>query len=320
MLLAFLANSFVYFGFGNIYSSKILNHADFVHQFQTGVYQYRILSGHLLLGIYDTLDTLNLNYDVFKLKFFEERAEAQMYIAFYLLNTLFAVLTAGVLSYLLSSRWNSRSSNENLALACFSVLVMALSQFVIVPYDYSSYFMLLLCAGVLLRYVEHPKPSTLMALVVLIVVSTLNRESSALSLAMVGALMLYHYGWSKQTIGTVFILGVTFVATYFTLRLIGHSNFTTNDGNLLMENLTQPKNWLGAMWACLLFLLTLKWCNTKEQRQHILLFHALALPYIGMCLYTGILYEVRLYVPLFLIATVLATNETKPHLLTSSKN
>ena len=310
-LFAFLANSFVYFGFGNIYSSKIFNHADFLKQFNTGIYQYRVLSGQLLLHIYDILDGLNINYDVFKLKFYEQRAEAQMYIALYLLNTFFAVLTAVGLGTILHSSFVKGSHHEKLTIGLLVVAVTTLTQFVIVPYDYSSYFFILLFAGVFLLHLKRATTATWITLAAIVVLSTLNRESSALSLSMAGALLVQYFGWSKKTFLTVGVLAGCYIATYIILRLTGNSNFTTNDGNLFYENMTQPKNWLGAMFAVLLFLVTLKLSTSKENIKLILLFHALAIPYIAMCLYSGILYEVRLYIPLFLTSVLLGKLDTK---------
>ena len=96
MLLTFTVNSFVYFSFGNIYSSSILSYQSFAEQFHSGVYQYRILSASILFWIYDVLTSLGLNYDVFKFKFLNPESEPQMYFAFYLLNTFFFMLSAAI--------------------------------------------------------------------------------------------------------------------------------------------------------------------------------------------------------------------------------
>ena len=82
-LFAIVVNSFIYFSFGNIYSSSVLNYTDFQNQFHSGIYQYRILSGYFLTLIYDILSTLNIDYQLFKLKFINENAEPQMHLSFY---------------------------------------------------------------------------------------------------------------------------------------------------------------------------------------------------------------------------------------------
>jgi hypothetical protein len=94
------------------------------------------------------------------------------------------------------------------------------------------------------------------------------------------------------------------------MRLMSE-NFSTNDGNLFMENFSQPKNFLGLLFWFIFFLFTLILAKDNKAVRMILIFHFLSLPYILMCIYTGILYEIRLYVPLFLTALFMGKTEFK---------
>ncbi len=304
-LLSVVVTTFVYFGFANIYSSEILNFRQFSEQFQSGIYQHRILSGWLLLAVYDFLGTLNPDYEIFRLKFLNPAAEPRFFIALFLLNTFFAVLTAKVATVITHQRFFSGSQAERILIIAVIVLTIALTQFVIVPYDISSYFFLLLFILFFMRYVDSNMLNNLIFPVLLIVISTLNRESSALSLSFAAAVLFVRYGIRKEMILPLAILALSFIATYAGIRFFSDS-FTTNDGNLLVQNFTDPKNWLGIMFWLIFFLFTLKICNTKTNRKLILWFHIFSLPYIVMCFYTGILYEARLYVPLFITSVFLA--------------
>lgn len=308
LLLAFTVNTFVYFGFANIYSSTILNYDNFQEQFHSGIYQYRILSGYFLIWIYDALTYLNLDYQIFKLKFLHPDSEPQMYLSFYILNTIFIMLSAAMMVLITESKNFIATNSEKLLITTVAIFSIALSQFVIVPYDVSSYFLLLVFFYFLLRYLEKQSISILVPLSIIIIVSTLNRESSALSLSLAATLLYSKFGLKKKTILPIAILGVIFIGVYFGLRLMSE-NFTTNDGNLFIQNFTEPKNILGILFWLVFFVFTLMLAKDKKARKNILLFHLLSFPYLILCFYTGILYEIRLYIPLFLNSIYLSKIE-----------
>ena len=88
-----------------------------------------------------------------------------------------------------------------------------------------------------------------------------------------------------------------------------NGNFTTNDGNLLIQNFTQPKNILGILFWLVFFAFTLILAKDQKAVKHILIFHLLSFPYLILCFYTGILYEIRLYIPLLLTSLLLSKTE-----------
>ena len=308
VLLAFTVNSFVYFGFANIYSSKILNIQSFQEQFQSGIYQYRILSGYLLIWIYDLLSTFNIDYGIFKLKFLNPDSEPQMYLSFYILNTFFIMLSGAMMVLITDLKSFVATYSEKLLITTVAIFCIALSQFVIVPYDISSYFFLLVFFYFLIQYLEKQSVSKLIFLSTIILVSTLNRESSALSISLAATLLYSKFGLKKESILPIAALATVFIAGYFGLRITSE-NFTTNDGNLLIQNFTQPKNILGLLFWLVFFAFTFILAKDQKAVKHILLFHLLSFPYLVLCFYTGILYEIRLYIPLLLTSLLLSKTE-----------
>ena len=308
MLLAFTISSFVYFGFANIYSSKILNDQSFQEQFHSGIYQYRILSAYFLVWIYDFLSTLNIDYELFKLKFLNSNSEPQMYLSFYILNTFFMMLSAAMIILITESRSFVANYSEKLLITAVAIFSIAVSQSVVVPYDVSSYFLLLVFFYFLLQYLEKQSSSKLIILIFVILISTLNRESSALSLSLAATLLYIKFGLKKKTVLPITVLGLVFIGVYFGLRMM-NENFTTNDGNLLIQNFTQPKNLLGILFWLVYFIFTLMLAKDKKAAQNILIFHLLSFPYLILCFYTGILYEIRLYIPLLLTSLLLSKTE-----------
>ena len=308
MLLAFTVSSFVYFSFGNVYSSKILNNADFSRQFHSGIYQYRILSGYFLLWIYDFLSTLNIDYRIFKLKFLDPKSEPQMYLSFYLLNTAFLVLSAIILVFITEMKNFIATNSEKILMIAVAIFVMTFTQFVILPYDVSSYFFLLVFYYLIFSFLKRTSGLKLIVLMFLLLISTFNRESSALSLSLATTILYLKFGLKKESIQPILLLLLTFLMVYLGMRLLNQS-FSTNDGNLLSQNFTKPKNILGLLFWMLFFTFSLLIAKDRKTRRTILLFHLFSFPYLIMCFYTGIIYEIRLYVPLFLTSLLLGRTE-----------
>ena len=306
--MAFTVNSFVYFSFGNLYSSTVLNYADFENQFHSGIYQYRILSGYFLIWIYDFLSSLNIDYQIFKLKFFNTDAEPKMYLSFFILNTIFLILSSIVLVFITETKNFIATQSEKILMISVAIFAISLSQFVIVPYDVSSYFFLLFFFFFLLKYLEKDSALNLIILLVILIISAFNRESSALSLSLAATLLYAKFGLKKKMYLPIIFLFVSFIAVYLGMRLWSES-FSTNDGNLLEENFSQPKNFLGILFWMIFFIFTLILAKDRKGVRLILIFHVLSFPYILMCFYTGILYEVRLYIPIFLTSLILSRTE-----------
>ena len=304
MLLAFTVNSFVYFGFVNSYSSSILNYQSFSEQFNSGIYQYRIFSASLLFWIYNILDSLGMNYDIFKFKFLNPDSEPQMYFSFYVLNTFFLMLSTSVMVLISESKKIIATDSEKISLITLGIFSIVFTQFVILPYDVLSYFFLLLFFLVLIKFLDKNSVSNIIILSIIILISTLNRESSALSISLAATLLFAKSGLKKKPLILVLVLGIVFLSTYLGMRFFSE-NFSTNDGNLFKENFTQPKNYLGLIFWLVFFGLAILLSKGKQQRKNTLIFHVFSIPYIFMCFYTGILYEIRLYIPLFLTALFL---------------
>ena len=310
MAMAFVINTFIYFSFANVYSSEILTYQNFEGQFSSGIYQYRILSGFFFFWVYDLLSGLQINYDIFKLKFLQKDSEPQVYVAFYILNTLFLLASTLVLHFILQRKEIMATSIEKLMIGTITVFSIAITQFVIVPYDVSSYFFILLFALVFIKYLEKESGLLFTLLCIILVLSALNRETAALSLSFAATLLYSKFGISRKALFKLLPLVVCFVSVYIGLRYF-MKTFTTNDGNLFLQNFTEPKNLLGILFWLVFFLFSFQLAKTSRNKKMILLFHVFALPYLVMCFYSGILYEVRLYVPLFLCSLLLGNLKTE---------
>lgn len=304
MLLAFTVNSFVYFSFVNIYSAPLLNAENFQQQYSSGIYQYRFLSSSLLLWIYNLLQENQIAIRL-KLYFWEKNANQNFFLSYYLLNTFFLILSA-VMMVLLTEFKKLRfyAEQEKFLFVVLGIFSIVVTQFVLVPYDCSSYFLLLLFFWFFLKYIQNFSLANLGILGILMLVSTINRETAALSISLVATVLFFRMGFTKKSLLPVFFLGAIFLAVYLSIRFY-FGNFRTNDGNLLTLNFSMGKNLMGILFWLSFFLITLFLADSAQNRKSILIFHLFSLPYILMCFYSGVLYEVRLYVPLFLTALFL---------------
>ncbi len=302
-MLAIVVNIFVYFAFGNVYSSILFNKEVFLEQYTNGVYQYRFLSIQLLLWTYDVISALPFKIPL-KMYFWDAKADPNFFLAYAALNTIFLVLFAIVMVLILESKKIIASETEKILLVAVAVFSIGITQFVIVPYDCSSYFFLLLFIGIFLRYLDNGRTSLLILLLAILVVSTINRETSALSISFAAVLLFQKFGIKKESVLPVFFMGISFVIVYILMRVLRHS-FSTNDGSTLVYNFTQIRNWIGILFWIIFFWFSMILAKDDRAKKSILLFHVFALPYIIMCFYTGALYEIRLYIPLFLSSLIL---------------
>lgn len=310
MLLAFTVSSFVYLSFANVYSSDIFGYAKFENQFNSGIYQYRKLSTELVSSVYHFLNSSGIDFSTFKLKFIDPKAEPALYLSFYIVNTFFLVLSAATMVLITNLKSFFATSSEKLLITAIAIFVMAFSQFVIVPYDVSSYFFLLIFFYFLIQYLEKKTSLNLIILISILIISTINRESSALSISLAATLLYAKFGLKKECIIPILGLALAFILTYIGLRIFNGS-FTTNDGSLISKNIFEPKNLLGLLFWIILLMLPLLLAKDKSTKRQILIFHLFATPYLAMCFYTGILYEIRLYVPIFLTSLFLSRLEIK---------
>lgn len=298
MILAFTVNNFVYFSFTNTYSSILLNFDTFSKQYGNGIYQYRFLSTFLLEWVYNIINSLPFEIRM-KTYLWDKTADPNMLFAFAVLNTFFTALTAATMILITELKCFIASESEKMLLVAVAVFGIAITQFIIVPYDCSSYFFLAVFVWLFLKYIENGKNSLLLPLILVIIISSLNRESSALSISFAAAVLLTKFGLRKETFIPIMWFTFAYIAVYVGLRLY-YGSFSTNDGSLLKLNFTLTRNLFGILFWGVFFTFSVLLANEIQNFRMILLFHLFSLPYILMCFYTGIMYEIRLYIPLFL--------------------
>jgi hypothetical protein len=314
ILWALLCSTIVYFGFTTNYTIDTFSPGSFQKQYTHHVYRYRVLSQWLILGLDRALEGhMDENArDKRRILIRDSTATNRFYYAYYILNTFFLVLMAIVLALLLKlDRLLRASSGERMLLLFFLISLTCLTQFVVCPYDVCGYFLELATFYLFLCYYERNYRITMLLVAGLVILATINRESSALTVAFIATLLLCRFGWTSRAFFGTLLLGTVFLATYFGLRLFyGPDTLPEADSgpvmNFFHNNLTLPTDWLGILFWILMLYLAIAISNANRNRIAICCFHLLCLPYAWQCLTKGILWELRLYMPILLGSLIMS--------------
>lgn len=265
------ANYIAYYGFVTHYSVGVFSPRGFHAQYDHEVFRYRLLGKWLLLGVYRALEYLNpADAGWHRLAAFVGTDSVNFYHSYFVLNTAFLCLTLLVVAGRL----------EDVELLVIT-LVVAFTQFVVVPYDAVAYFFLA-CTFVWRRSLA------VTALVVLL--AALNRETAALSLSLYASLLLLGRGGSWRGLG---VLTAVFLATYVGLRVaLGWNTAVGNEVTLVKY--MDLRSAVGVGFAAAVAYAVVR------RRRAASLFLLCSLPYVASILLTGNPFEARLWVPLLL--------------------
>jgi hypothetical protein len=126
-------------------------------------------------------------------------------------------------------------------------------------------------------------------------------------------LLLTRYGIARKTLIGVGLMAVCFLITYVALRVFivdpQHLHIMNNQvGHFFLDT-----NLIGLLFWGLFFYLPFAIAEETENRILIGLFFVLSLPYIITVFKDGVLWEVRLYIPLFLGALVISKLDVSAH-------
>jgi len=301
-----------YYGF----QSSYYNYRDEVRPtewYYKGIYGYRLISREIVDMITLVMEKIFTNE--FPLRDYAMKKGTPYYHSLFLFNTFFAVMVSLMVNTILKRKKDFPGISEKIRLGIvfFLAAVSGFSQYVIVHYDNSAVFLLLLGFYFTLNYYRNRQFKDLLMVSFIILISTLNRETSCLNISFLAALLFAKIPASKDGIfNAVKILALpvlAFLLPYFVLRLIIPQN--TGDEYYFFESITLRYNLTGInqITGWLFGLLLLKFVYFyafPDNRKVITRFLVISVPYILMIFLVGILWEIRLFVPLVYGAVVLA--------------
>ena len=146
IITSILFSYFVYFGFVSSYTKDVFSEESYSQLYDAGVFKYRILSTELVLLTNKALeDFIPNNKANENLKHaMDKNFSDSLYFSYYIVNTFFLVLSSLLFVAILQQQEFLISNKEKLLYLLIFISIISLSQFVVVPYDISSYFLLLL--------------------------------------------------------------------------------------------------------------------------------------------------------------------------------
>jgi hypothetical protein len=297
--LPFVVGYVVHYGFGTNYTADVFHERGFRRQYESGIYRYRILGRHLLLGTYGLMRSDFAPFRMLRsqcpeppagVKMLDDRADRVFYAAYFLQNTLFLVLCSLFMYGILA---RSPQAERTLKLALLPLLI-GLTQYVVCPYDTLSYALILLTFLLILRPPRYGLPLLLVALAL----STLVRETAAIAIPFFVA---HHWkdiaGGDARQLRRLGLLTGTFLATYLLLRVVLGFETAFCENVRLVDNLFSLRCLLGFL-ALGIFAYPL--ATASGSRRKAIVFLAASSPYwIGM-LFIAVTWETRLWVPVWL--------------------
>lgn len=308
-VIPFVLSMVAYYGFVSNYTGGLFSEEHFRAQYESGIYRYRILGRISLLKINDVLEQSTFPAMAPRAIFFLDRdASLVLYTAYFLNNVIFLCLACGVLVLLFEKLAPPGAvwiGDLSVLLLC---LLMAITQYVIVPYDTMTYFFLALAFYLIAGLKQDEKQPVRLALLGLVVVlGALTRETAALIPAFYAAvhhrrLLARPFRWNAHH-SILLFLGACFLLTYAGMRLVlGAGKNAMFEDVQFLQNLLTPFALSGLLFAlAVMTVLTLSGPGRRES----VVFLLTSLPYLLFILFTARLWEIRLWVPVFLAIVTL---------------
>lgn len=306
--LAFPAtlNFFLYFGFVSNYSKGLFSIDGFLAQYTHGVYKYRVLGRWLYMQTHELISHINLSSLPVNatMKAMDPGFSIHAYVSYFLLNTVFLCMTCLTLQALLNKFGRFSTVVEKDFYISTLTCMTAITQFAVVPYDVMSYFFMCLGMYLILAGNQAWTSVTITSLLATVILATLSRETAALILSFHACIHVDRYGWKFNKDLRVLVLMVAgFLATYIGLRMALGTEQSTFQKITFHENISL-KGFVGLAFFFSASALLIRDPIALRRAAIYLLFTA---PYLGYVLVTGLLYEIRLWVPILLAIAVLAT-------------
>ena len=305
-VIPFVLSTIAYQGFSTNYTTGVFSRGGFEDQYQSGIYKYRVLGRVLLLRTYDLVRSYRLPViTTLSLTVLDKNADPQFYSAYFYLNTFFLCLASMVLFVILAGHRQSTDFMTVDLPILFICAVITMTQYVVVPYDTLSYFLLAVAALVTVR--DRGTWWTAPALCIVVVLAMLTRETAILILAFYvavnnHAILTVPTGRHINRHQAVLLMASTcFLCTYVGLRIVMGYDGAVYEDFRFSRNLDRFSLLSTAFLASFVVLALI----TKTAMREIAVFLLAALLYILPMFMIATLWEIRLWTPIVLLLTVI---------------
>lgn len=304
LALPFLLQIIVFYGFNSAYYpySKLENLPDYYYE---SVYNYRFLSRDMLNFLFNKIHVFfehkDANTQNFSLKY-----GTLFYHTLFLFNSIFLVLSSWSIFKIFNLKKFAKTDHKlKLIIHILLLCLVSLGNYVLTPYDNSAIFFFCLIIYFSIIYIDTKNLNHLVIISLLILIATFNRETSSLNIAFLAALMVSNKIVNKETLQKTFktlILPVSaFLIAYIFVRVFlnnGAKTLAVNEGIYFVQNISKLNNIAGIFFFLIFIRIAYFLAISKENKTKISTFLLFSTPYLVMILFVGILWEIRLFVPI----------------------
>ncbi len=303
LLIPVSLNFFMYYGFVSTSPAKIYTIVQFEEHFSNNVLKHRILGKFLLLKINEVVSGIEipLKANVFdRISTFIEAESLSLYHSFFILNTFFFCLTIIVLYLILNRKWvRLNITDKRLYLLLISAII-AVSQFIILPYDTLSYFFISI---VVLLMLQGKNIWIIILTGVLIAIGTTARETIALTLSFYLLLIVKQKDYQFLTsFNNLVFFTACFVVPYTYIHWFAGLDGVFVGRVRFPSNIFAIQNLPGFLF---IISITFIFLNDKFAGRAIALYLLFCSPYILIIFLTGIFFEIRLWIPVIIMMMVI---------------
>ena len=280
-----LLSIILHYGFCTNYTQSTFNISGFNKQYNSGVFQYRIVGIKLIPVVYNWLNTDNIVASHFRTVFqktpirLHDSDNAVFYGAYMIVNTIGLIIMCFFLYLLVPQLYKY-----------FSILlIVGLSLYVVTPYDTLSY------AALVSGYYLIKTNKLFIVLLFLILVGTLIRESMAL-------IIPFYIACNCKDYKKIVMVLITFLISYFGIRYFMGSYQINHTGYILDSTIKHGHTLIGlAMLLMVSFILLMP----IQKKRKVVIYTLFALPYLIYTICVAQPWEIRLWVPYWLgISTI----------------
>ena len=339
VIFPFTLNFAAYFGFISGYSTDIFSENNFKNQYYDDIYKYRILSSHCIIEINNIIKNFDYKENYKKLtrqlQFMDKDATVPFYLSYFIWNTIFLILSLIAFYLFLLKILNLELLTVITGTLILNFLIV-FTQFIVVPYDNFSYFFELLFIILVFYNLCQNLPANTegernsnptqtlptreglktshfftpthvwrigvewLTLPVLMIISTLNRESSAVNLSFLAAIIFHYHKFDlKKWFKLMFPSALVFLIVYFGLRFILGFDSNSLKTAPLLGNIKSVYSLIGVVFCISSTFIVFVTGNSLAGKinKYFLIF---SIPYIISCFISGVFFEYRLWVPILI--------------------
>lgn len=311
ILLPLFVQYIIFFRYTGNYMLDVYSEKGFNKFYNNDVFRYRVLGKAFFLRLYSKL-TENPKikkagssiYDK-RLTALDAEADIAFYFTYFLVATIFTILSALALLYLFDSvSLFEMTEQKKIFFTSGIVCLTGFLEYVVTPYDNLTYFFFIAASLLFLRFLQTKRWLYYILLNVIIVLATLNHESALLNLSFLVAVYYSCYGFHFKWMRLAIVPVVLYLFTWVGLRLfIGHDEPGAVTGGLkLLRNLNMLNvaSFMGIIFSVFVFYFLFKLAEPSNNRKNVLNFLVMASPYIIMIPVIGLIVEARLWMPVII--------------------